>query len=1810
MVVIEEMEKVLDTNTDIAFEFLKDSHEVVINLLKQAVKENKKLYFDFIKQALDAFTLIEYRLVTFAATDIIAALQRQNLLGCSSNQEAKKRNYTKHMNAIRDTSESGSSLLKMGHSETKKILPEKISQKELSTRHGLDNAVLSNVIGTFSKDWKTGQRMYSGTVNFNQITAIEDAYKDFNTSQIIHTLLGVSLLGEDSLLSEVIQQLKRISSYEGLLYIELNKLTIVHDAPSLKKTSDIVRTTFRLYEIAREVSFCKDNAITLDNLKIKELLDEILNHCWSLFFILYDPSKHFRYSSFSQDPEQRFKDAFIDSKTEQWDTCFTINENAINRPFQKIFNILKTSRALLKTLSWVLDKKTGFDESQETHTHVIRLIIITIRAFVNNNAENQGVCSTTQDFIRLFYVQTFVNQAADGLLMFNDMMKGNKKLLKLPLKYLYDVSLSTFVGKLSDPINNTMLNSYLSAAIISFDYLAKSALTTDIFDPIDILREKWGQISQVEAFTSLNVLKLSNDVSSLPHCYYAIRETMAVTLRMLDRFDDEPRKINDIKVFLSFSKWLSFFESENYLLQYELKNLVTRCISKIYFESGKKGRFTQNFEETVTIISSLICELLFFRMYVSIKGKQSSNILNDLANKPSFITSHEQYNKVNRLYTANPEIKFESKKLKINMEEISIHDLFYEYIYGGCLDLLFHILLNEVDTCKQSVDRGSDTKSIMDFILLLLEEIIQFEGLNDKFPYHKVETFLNSANVTKGYEDYKQRIVNLTNKLMANKKVKGRHISMMMATLGEKVSNTGIEVTPLDTFNQHLDVLRKNKKQLKEENIKELADEIADHPQSSKIIAGIVKYLKRDLSKVNIQEIKFLLKLLRKFIERENTNNPDEEPVYNWKDVSLADLKKISKIQQNLKELGLTQILYNFFGLSNPKITKETLLLSLAYMYGGNRDIQTQFFEQLTDDDENKVIDEFGKKLTSCWALFRAKENERMQYLTGGVQRNLFEFFKGKSAKSLNDNDLQLMAFETGIDLKYLESANVHDGNQLFMLILTFFQSLCEGQYTDMQNYLRDQTWNGRTYPNSFDLIGFLRHNINSYHKVLNRYNLDVGEKVLGLITELIQGEVQTNITIFLNKSFIYDMCRIVTDYNSRYHLLPRGFGLDQFHEEFREIKSQVIFVFKTMVENRSETNVNLITNHIDVQGLMKTFVNIMRAFITKKNLHKKVNNINGFVSGLSNKDFKDILGDAINIYIIFKYIYDDPIKFNDKMKELITEMSIEDQELLGMLLLIFKRLVTSIEIIADSKAEPLMRIWFPILAVCNFINEEAQTSFLNKVDRSNSQTKISALVDATEEIIPQIYTEYLARKKVLGLNYNKLYSQIRLLTNLIGLTITFLNIGTYHFDSSDGNTIQEDVYQRTEKALNIVQIILSASLFILWIFLFRKRHQSIMWERYIDENVKSIGFLPLTIKNKIDDGNVDELTKTECNYVMMLKGANSDEFKDMRQNAPSFKGIYYSFLLLDAYFTINSSTLLWHLIYVGITIGSLFHPIVAIFQIFDIAIRSDTIKQVYSAISKNVNQFLWTLFLLVVVNIVYSSIGFFFLNTAFISGDDVLCETAFACFMNTLNLGLRSGGGIGDAIGPQPYNGGSVGLFVGRIIFDISFFIIMIILLLNLIFGMIIDAFGELRDQKSSDLDDQQNVCFICGIERSEFERHTNFDVHISDDHNLWAYVHYIIYLIDRQKTAKVDMTDIENLVLEKYLQKDIGWIPIGKSLTLERIYAQEKLDKENELDKLTNKVDAMQKNMKENETRTAIKMEQIQSLLHSLLKSVNQKS
>ncbi|KAG7228617.1 hypothetical protein INR49_013303 [Caranx melampygus] len=144
-------------------------------------------------------------------------------------------------------------------------------------------------------------------------------------------------------------------------------------------------------------------------------------------------------------------------------------------------------------------------------------------------------------------------------------------------------------------------------------------------------------------------------------------------------------------------------------------------------------------------------------------------------------------------------------------------------------------------------------------------------------------------------------------------------------------------------------------------------------------------------------------------------------------------------------------------------------------------------------------------------------------------------------------------------------------------------------------------------------------------------------------------------------------------------------------------------------------------------------------------------------------------------------------------------------------------------------------------------------------------------------------------------------------------------------------------------------------------------------------------------------------------------------------------------------------------------------------------------------------------------------------------------------CYMFHMYVGVRAGGGIGDEIEDPAGDD----FEVERIIFDITFFFFVIIILLAIIQGLIIDAFGELRDQQEQVKEDMETKCFICGIGSEYFDTVPHgFETHTLQEHNLANYLFFLMYLINKDET---EHTGQESYVWKMYQERCWEFFPVG---------------------------------------------------------------
>jgi len=307
---------------------------------------------------------------------------------------------------------------------------------------------------------------------------------------------------------------------------------------------------------------------------------------------------------------------------------------------------------------------------------------------------------------------------------------------------------------------------------------------------------------------------------------------------------------------------------------------------------------------------------------------------------------------------------------------MSASGIFSENIFfGSGIDFLLNVVLQNSDYCKDVQDKEHHTiKTIMNFVLEILNQLIDAAKEDPMFPAAKFKTFFSNAS---GYLSFKDRIIEIANKLGIFK----------YDETSEENTHTkeSFSITLIDSFNEHLQNLLKQKAEFKELNVKVLTDYIADHPNSKEIITELIRYLKKDTDKLNVQEVKFILKILRVYITRENKT--DTSPITEWKEISLGDLKKIRSIQGFYLSLGLTEILFNLFSIKDEGVFKEVLNLSMAFLYGGNDKVQESYYENLIKDDENKVIELITTKLQSNWKIFMYRETERYKELYFSAQK-------------------------------------------------------------------------------------------------------------------------------------------------------------------------------------------------------------------------------------------------------------------------------------------------------------------------------------------------------------------------------------------------------------------------------------------------------------------------------------------------------------------------------------------------------------------------------------------------------------------------------------------------------------------------------------------------------------------------------------------------------------------------------------------------------------------------------------------------------
>jgi hypothetical protein len=443
-----------------------------------------------------------------------------------------------------------------------------------------------------------------------------------------------------------------------------------------------------------------------------------------------------------------------------------------------------------------------------------------------------------------------------------------------------------------------------------------------------------------------------------------------------------------------------------------------------------------------------------------------------------------------------------------------------------------------------------------------------------------------------------------------------------------------------------------------------------------------------------------------------------------------------------------------------------------------------------------------------------------------------------------------------------------------------------------------------------------------------------------------------------------------------------------------------------------------------------------------------------------------------------------------------------------------------------------LVKLLFYMPPVTKYVTEKSRLDLIIKVNRNSQQEQIEDFVNRSKGLqVEMEHQQELARWPVIAAfcsHWNAM-AQIAFILLVILNLVLFASVEHVDGQTGDWRYIENSSFDVAAlvKFLSISQVILGLLVVLCYL----------------------VEYYPLIIfKGKTGGSHTalsayDDLRFRRVNGTILMQELVSITKKSFHERVSSSFDIVRS-LVRDHNFVYSS------IYFIMSVIGNIYVLFYCLL-LLDIIRRSADLVNVLKAITMNWKQLLLTLVLGAIVIYLFSIIAFLELHEYYVDNGDAdmntYCYSLLSCFASTATYGVRAGGGIGDWIAQATWTDDKYWL---RYAFDIAFFIIVVIILLNVIFGIIIDTFADLRDKRAEILKDIKETCFICGRNRFEFEvKHLSWKNHIYLEHNLYSYLAFIVYI--RRKKLE-DCTGAEKHAKLRALVNDVGFIP-RTSISLE---------------------------------------------------------
>uniref|UniRef100_A0A8C9QCW6 Inositol 1,4,5-trisphosphate receptor n=1 Tax=Spermophilus dauricus TaxID=99837 RepID=A0A8C9QCW6_SPEDA len=894
------------------------------------------------------------------------------------------------------------------------------------------------------------------------------------------------------------------------------------------------------------------------------------------------------------------------------------------------------------------------------------------------------------------------------------------------------------------------------------------------------------------------------------------------------------------------------------------------------------------------------------------------------------------------------------------------------------------------------------------------------------------------------------------------------------------------------------------------------------------------------------------------------------------------DWSAIAATQCRLDKEGATKLVCDLItSTKNEKIFQESIGLAIRLLDGGNTEIQKSFYNLMTSDKKSerffKVLHDRMKRaqqetkstvavnMNDLGSQSREDREPTDPTAKGRVASfsmpgSSYRYSLGPSLGRGHEAGERVQSSEMGLSVLIMQP------------ILRFLQLLCENHNRDLQNFLRCQN-NKTNYNLVCETLQFLDIMCGSTTGGLGLLGLYINEDNVGLViqgletlTEYCQGPCHENQTcIVTHESNGIDIITAL--------ILNDISPLCKYRMDLvLQLKDNASKLLLALMESRHDSeNAERILISLRPQELVDV---IKKAYLQEEERENSEvsprevgHNIYILALQLSrhNKQLQHLLRPVRRIQEEEAEGISSMLSLNNKQLSQMLKSSAPAQEEEEDPLAYYENHTSQIEIVRQDRS--MEQIVFPVPGICQFLTEETKHRLFTTTEQDEQGSKVSDFFDQSSFL----HNEMEWQRKLRSMPLIYWFSRRMTLWGSISFNLAvFINIIIAFF------------YPYVEGASTGVlgSPLISLLFWILICFsiaaLFTKRYSVrplivalILRSIYylgIGPTLNILGALNLT--NKIV-------------FVVSFVG-NRGTF---------IRG--YKAMVMDMEF-------LYHVGYILTSVLGLFaHELFYSILLFDLIYREETLFNVIKSVTRNGRSILLTALLALILVYLFSIVGFLFLKDDFILEVDRLpgnhsrasplgmphgaaefmgtchtdqvdcvsgvampealkedeeldsteraCDTLLMCIVTVMNHGLRNGGGVGDIL-RKPSKDES--LFPARVVYDLLFFFIVIIIVLNLIFGVIIDTFADLRSEKQKKEEILKTTCFICGLERDKFDNKTvSFEEHIKLEHNMWNYLYFIVLVRVKNRT---DYTGPESYVAQMIKNKNLDWFPRMRAMSL----------------------------------------------------------